>query len=285
MTERYLLGVEYEVVGQPPAAILHALREELAHYDATADFRAGVLTVRLALSADSPVDAARGVDFVQVSVLKHGPLRPMRMIGYDVVAEDRAGRRRDAEQHSPELAGLAEVAQITGYSKGRVSQLREDLSPYLLQELASGPVYRAAGVRRFAAENPKSTPGVRRSEIDLTPLERSLLEALAAAAAGVEAPAPAAGHRIVADAIEGVLGQGRQVLLHAQPEGSELAAAFGSLLMHGLVRTRMIYQKERAAMGAGHEEDLVVSLTSKGERHSGIRPQPGAGTEGQEDPQ
>ncbi|MFJ1662277.1 hypothetical protein [Streptomyces anthocyanicus] len=285
MTERYILGVEYEVGGQPPAAILHALQEELAHYDATADFRAGVLSVRLALCADSPVDAARGVDFVQVSVLRHGPLQPVRMIGYDVVAEDRAGCGRDAERHVPELAGLAEVAQITGYSKGRVSQLREDLSPHFLQELASGPVYRAAGVRRFAAENPKSAPGVRRSEIRLTPLERSLLEALAAAAAGVEAPPVAAGHRIVPEAIEGVLGHGRQVLLHAQPDGSELAAAFGSLLMHGLVRTRMIYLKERASMGAGHEEDLVVSLTSKGERHSGIRPQPAADVTGQEDAQ
>ncbi|MFI1189239.1 hypothetical protein [Streptomyces californicus] len=284
MTDRYILGVEYEVGGQPPATILHALQEELAHYDATADFRAGVLTVRLALCADSPVDAARGVDFVQVSVLRHRPLQPVRMIGYDVVAEDRAGRGRDAEPHVPELAGLAEVAQITGYSKGRVSQLREDLNPYLLQELASGPVYQAASVRRFAAENPKSAPGVRRSEIRLSPLERSLLEALAAAAAGVEAPPVAAGHRIVPEAIEGVLGKGRQVLLHAPPEGSELAAAFGSLLTHGLVRTRMIYRKERASMGAGHEKDLVVSLTSKGQRHSGIRPQPAAAT-GQEDTQ
>ncbi|MFG3429636.1 hypothetical protein [Streptomyces californicus] len=279
MTGRYHLRVEYEVGGQPSAAFLHALREDLTHYDAAADFRAGVLTVRLAIGADSPVDAARGVDFVQVSVLRHGPLHLARMIGYDVVAADRARARREADQHFVELAGLAEVAQITGYSKGRVSQLREDLSPYLLQVLASGPIYRAAGVRRFAAENPKSPRGVRPSEIPLTPLERSLLDVLAATAAGVDLPALAEAHRFVPDAIEGVLGNGRQVLLHAQPDGSELAAAFSALLMHGLVRTRMIYQKERTARGAGHEEDLVVSLTSKGERHSGIRPRTADGQE------
>jgi hypothetical protein len=278
----YNVRVEYDVSETPPDTIISALHDDLARYDASiGSSPAGGLTVRLFLEADSPVDAGtRGVEYVQGALLKH-EIFPSLMSGFEVLTEAEFDRRQD-EPLVPELAGLAEVALITGTTKGRASQLRPELEPYLVQELASGPVYLADGVRRFAAKEYNRTPGVRRSEIPLTPLERALLETLAAAAAGTEAPSPAAGHQIAAGAIEGVVGNGHQLQLHAQPADSDVAVALDNLLEHGLVRTRKIYKKETKEMDAGHEEDLVVSLTGKGERHSGIGA-PSAGAAGQEE--
>ncbi|TLQ39233.1 hypothetical protein [Streptomyces marianii] len=272
MTEStYNVRVEYDVSKMPSDAIISSIHEDLSRYDVSVGSSpAGGLTVRLFLQADSPVDAgARGVEYVQGTLLKHGVVQVHQMTGYEVLTEEEFDRRL-AEPLVPELAGMSEVAQITGTTRSRASQLRKKLEPYLVQELVSGPVYLASGVRAFAEKEYNRTPGVRRSEIPLTPLERALFESLAAAAAGTEVPSPTTDHQAVARVIEGVVGNGHQLQLHAQPSGSDIAGALDTLLEHGLVRTRKIYKKEMRELAAGHEEDLVVSLTVKGERHSGI---------------
>ncbi|MCX4826602.1 hypothetical protein OG883_43980 [Streptomyces sp. NBC_01142] len=278
----YNVRVEYDVSETPPDTIISDLHENLSRYDASiGSSPAGGLTVRLFLEADSPVDAGtRGVEYVQGALLKH-EIWLHQMTGFEVLTEEEFDRRL-AEPLVPELAGLSEVAQITGTTKSRASQLRSKLEPYFVQELASGPVYLAAGVRTFAEKEYNRTPGVRRTEIPLTPLERALLETLAAAASGTEVPSPGAGHQVAAGAIEGVVGNGHQLQLHAQPADSDVSVALDNLIDHGLVRIRKIYKKETKEMDAGHEEDLVVSLTGKGERHSGIDT-PSAGAAGQEE--
>ncbi|MFJ6752403.1 hypothetical protein ACIQNI_30090 [Streptomyces sp. NPDC091266] len=277
----YNVRVEYDVSELPPDTIISAVHEDLSRYDASVGSSpAGGLTVRLFLEADSPVDAgARGVEYVQGALLKH-EIYPDKMSGFEVLTEDEFDRQQ-ALPLVPELAGMAEVAHITGNTKQRASQLRPALEPYLVQELASGPVYLAEGVRRFADKEYNRTPGVRRTEIPLSPLERALLETLAATSFGTEVPSPAAGHQVAAGAIEGVVGNGHQLHLHAQPDDSDIAVALEGLLEHGLVRTRRIYKKEMVDLDAGHEEDLVVSLTGKGERHSGIAA-PSTGAAGRE---
>ncbi|MEU4080436.1 hypothetical protein [Streptomyces venezuelae] len=277
----YNVRVEYGAPETPPDSVITAVHEELARYDASVSSSpAGGLTVRLFLEADSAVDAGtRGVEYILGALLKHEVFQPHLMTGYEVITEEEFDRRL-AEPLVPELAGMTEVAQITGTTTSRASQLRDRLEPYLVQELASGPVYLASGVRKFAAKEYNRTPGVRRTEIPLTPIERALLDSLAAAAAGTEVDA--AGHQAVADAIEGVVGNGHQVQLHIQPADSEVTAALDTLLEHGLVRTRRIYKKEMQALDAGHENDLVVSLTGKGQRHSGTGT-PATGASGQQD--
>ncbi|MER8119168.1 hypothetical protein [Streptomyces sp. NPDC094031] len=268
----YNVRVEYgDVRETPPDSVIAAVHEDLDRYDVSiGSSPAGGLTVRLFLDADSPVDAGtRGVEYVLGTLLKHDIFHAHRMTGFEVITEEEFDRRL-AEPLVPELAGMTEVAQITGTTTSRASQLRAKLAPYLVQELASGPVYLASGVRRFAENDYNRTPGVRRTEIPLSPIERALLDSLAAAAAGTEvASTTAAGHQAVAQAIEGVLGNGHQLQLHFQPADSEVSAALDTLLEHGLVRTRRIYKKETSTMAAGHENDLVVSLTIKGQRHAG----------------
>jgi hypothetical protein len=51
----------------------------------------------------------------------------------------------------PELVGVAEVAEILGVSKQRVSALRDEpWFPRPITQLASGPVWSAAGIRKFS---------------------------------------------------------------------------------------------------------------------------------------
>lgn len=279
----YNVRVEFGVRETPPDTVITAVHEDLARYDVSVGSSpAGGLTVRLFLEADSPVDAGtRGVEYILGALLKHEVIQPHQMTGYEVITEEEFDRRL-AEPLVPELAGMTEVAQITGTTTSRASQLRARLAPYLVQELASGPVYLASGVRTFAEKEYNRKPGVRRTEIPLTPIERALLDSLAAAAAGTEVASTAAGHQAVSDAIEGVVGNGHQVQLHFQPADSEVTAALDTLLEHGLVRTRRIYKKEMEKMAAGHEDDLVVSLTGKGQRHSSAVT-PAADASGQED--
>ncbi|GGU39119.1 hypothetical protein [Streptomyces violascens] len=266
----YNVRVEYDVSETPPDEIITALYEDLAPYGGSiGSSPAGGLTVRLFLDADSPVDAGtRGVEYVQGALLKQG-LDITLMSGYEVITEAEFERRLD-EPHVPELAGMAEVTRITGASKGRASQLRPELKQWLVQELASGPVYLAEGVRRFAARNHNRVRGVRRTEIPLTPLERALLESLAAAELRTEVSSPTPDHQAVGAAIEGVVGNGRQLQLHTSPADSDLTVALGTLIEHGLASTRKLYKKELHELDAGHEEDLVVTLTGKGHRHADI---------------
>ncbi|MBQ0890031.1 hypothetical protein KBZ94_34765 [Streptomyces sp. RM72] len=281
----YNVRVEYGVPETPPDSVITAVHEELARYDASVSSSpAGGLAVRLFLEADSAVDAGtRGVEYILGALLKHEVFQVHPMTGFEVITEEEFDRRL-AEPLVPELAGMTEVAQITGTTTSRASQLRGRLEPYLVQELASGPVYLASGVRKFAEMEYNRKPGVRRTEIPLTPIERALLDSLAAAAAGTEIADAISGHQVVADAIEGVVGNGHQVQLHFQPADSEVTAALDTLLKHGLVRTRRIYKKETQTMAAGHEDDFVVSLTGKGQRHSGTGTA-AAGGSGQEDDQ
>jgi alpha-D-ribose 1-methylphosphonate 5-triphosphate synthase subunit PhnG len=53
----------------------------------------------------------------------------------------------------PELVGVAEVAEMLGVSKQRVSALKDEpWFPRPLAQLASGPAWSAAGIRKFASE-------------------------------------------------------------------------------------------------------------------------------------
>ncbi|MEO3976755.1 hypothetical protein [Streptomyces sp. CAU 1734] len=266
----YNVRVDYEADRPLPDETVSDLHDSLARNSGTVSVSpAGGLAVRIFLDADSPVDAGiRGVEYVQAALLRHEILRPARMTGFEVLSEEEFDRQL-AEPLVPELAGLAEVARIAGVSKGRASQLRSELGPYFVQELASGPVYLASGVRTYAAED-RPTPGVRRTEIPLTPLERALLDTLAKAAEHTRTDFPSDEHRAAAGAIEGVAGNGHQVQFHPPQNDPGLTTALDTLVEHGLVRTRRIYKKESQAMAPGHEEDLIVTLTVKGRRHSGL---------------
>ncbi|MFJ4700516.1 hypothetical protein ACIP5N_21945 [Streptomyces sp. NPDC088768] len=272
----YNVRVEFDVSETPSDTIISALYEDLARYSASVGSSpAGGLTVRLFLDADSPVDAGtRGIEYAQGALLNQG-LYTTRMSGYEVITEEEFDRR-EAEPRVPELAGLAEVAEITGATKGRASQLRPALEQYLVQELASGPVYLAEDVRRFAAQEYNRVRGVRRTEIPLSPLERALLEALAAAEMHTEVPSPTPEHQVAGTAIEGVVGNGRQLQLHTSPADSGLTAALDTLIEHGLASTRKLFKKELRDLAAGHEDDLVVTLTIKGHRHADIDAVPAA---------
>ncbi|KOU43580.1 hypothetical protein [Streptomyces sp. WM6378] len=262
----YNVRVEYDVPETPPDEIITALYEDLAPYGGSiGSSPAGGLTVRLFLDADSPVDAGtRGIEYVQGALLKQG-LDITLMSGFEVLTEAEFDRRL-AEPPVPELAGVAEAAEIIQVSRTRVGQLlaEGDLDTYHVQSLASGPIFLAAGLRGYAATEHNRTRGVRLSPLPLTPVERALLEALAATATGTPVPKSTAEHQAVAACIE-EMPRNFQVRLHSQPADSSIAPALATLASHKLIRSRGVVRREAEP---GHEDDLVITVLDKGHRHA-----------------
>ena len=266
---QFSVYVEFTDSGTTPEAFVD-IAEDLTAYGGTAGTAPnGNLSIRLFVESDSAVDAGnRGVEYAQGAAMKQGVYPAV--VGIEVMTEAEFDRRL-AEPIVPELAGVAEAADIIQVSRTRVGQLLDagDLKPHHLQTLASGPVFSADGLRRYAVTEHNRTRGVRLTPLALSPAERALLEVLAASAARTTVPATTEEHQLAAAAIESVADAG-QVRLHWQPASSDLAGALDVLAGHKLIRTRGVFRKEA---DAGHEDDLVVTVLNKGHRHAGTAAQ------------
>ncbi|WP_327359718.1 hypothetical protein [Streptomyces sp. NBC_01304] len=269
--------VEFDAPDITPEACSEIHEDLLDHSPAVGIAPNSHLSIRLFVESDSPLNAGtHGLEYAQGAAMKYG-ISPAAVQGFEVLTEAEFDRRLDLPA-VPELAGTAEAADIIKVSRTRVGQLLKDgdLAPYHVQALASGPLFDAEGLRRYAATEHKGTRGRPKAEIPLTDLERALLEVLAAAS--VHAPLPSAGelYEMAAGAVDGSVGRA-QVRLHQQPAFSALPGALDSLVGHRLVRTRSVSLKEAAG---GHEDDLVVTVLGKGLRHAGVEA-PAAGAKEQ----
>ncbi|MFF9785659.1 hypothetical protein [Streptomyces nigrescens] len=264
--------VEFDAPNTPPA-VLSEIYESLVKYGGNVSTASnGNLVARLFVEAESALDAGtRGVEYAQAAALQQG-ITPETVVGFEVVTEAEFERRL-GEPLVPELAGAAEAAAIVHVTNTRIGQLLDkgDLRPHHVQTLASGPVFLADGLRRYAEHI--RTSGQRRRDLPLSEFERALLEVLAAAAhRSTPLPSTTEHHRQAAGAIEEMVGNA-QVRLHVEPATSALASALDQLVGHRLVRTRGVYRKEERA---GHEDDLVVTVLGKGMRHAGVDSTPAA---------
>ncbi|MFE2640145.1 hypothetical protein ACFXKF_36275 [Streptomyces scopuliridis] len=220
----------------------------------------GNLSLQLMVEADSALEAAAGAAKIAERALRDLGATAT-LVGIEVVTEAELDRRQ-AEPLVPELSGIAEAAGIIGIHKQQVARLvnRGDLTA--VQTLAAGPVFVADTVRRFAEKEHTRRIGRPVADLGLSPVERSLLNLLAAAADKAERPAtpelPAADQVIV-----GVTTDSR-VRLHLGADANTLAGALDTLSRHKLVRTRDLTRAEQAT---GDPQDTVVTVLAKGRRH------------------
>ncbi|WP_432156070.1 hypothetical protein [Streptomyces sp. bgisy153] len=223
----------------------------------------GNLSVRLFVDAGSVVDAVnRGIEYAQAAAMTQD-ITPDAVIGVEVITEGELDRR-NAQPLVPELAGVAEAAEIVGVTKQRISDL-QPLRKYLVQELAAGPVFLADGVRAYAATEHNATRGAKISDLGLSPVERAVLKLLHAMSDGLPWSADTPAEQTASQAlhVEEVLGEGR-LRVHPRPAG-DLEAVLGRLVEHRLLKTRKPYRAEQLD---GHDTDLVVTVTDKGRRHA-----------------
>ncbi|MFE6272208.1 helix-turn-helix domain-containing protein [Streptomyces goshikiensis] len=238
-------------------------------HDALAEHAGGVgpaangnLSARVFIEAESVVDAlVRAVEITGQAVRGLG--LPDAVIGAEVLTEAEF-ERREAEPIVPELAGVSEAAAILGVHKQQIARLveRGDLTP--VQDLAGGSVFAAGTVRTYAEKKQNRQIGRPVKDLGLSPLERTLLDALVVSSRGA-APAGAAD---VQDAIVDVLPDAR-IRIHCGAQASELTSALDSLTSHRLVRTRALTKAEQKD---GNVDDLVVTVLDKGIRHSQVAP-------------
>ncbi|MEO3976717.1 hypothetical protein [Streptomyces sp. CAU 1734] len=225
------------------------------------------LSMRFFIDADSALDAVtRGIEYAQGAVMTHG-IHPSTVVGAEVVTEAEL-ERRNAAPLVPELAGVTEAAEIVGVTKQRISDLSGPLRKHLVQDLAAGPVYLAAGVREYAATEHNATRGVRIADLGLSPAERAVLELLHAMTEHLpwSADTPARQTADRALHVEEILTEGRLRVHPRNGSDFDLEAALERLVTHRLLKTRKPYRAERLD---GHDTDLVVTITDKGRRHAG----------------
>lgn len=251
---------EYNATDTPPELYSELFDALIEHSPGVGPGPSGNLSLRLMIEADSALEAASKAVALADTALRQLDFSPT-LVGIEVVTEAELDRRQD-EPRVPELAGIAEAADILGVHKQQVDRLvgRGDLQP--VQTLAAGPVFAADAVRSFAEKRQSRRIGRPVADLGLSPIERDLLSLLATASTEPEAstgsqlPGP---DQIVAEVYSD-----SRVRVHLGAT-SPVTNALTTLTRHKLVRVRKLTVAERAT---GDPDDAVVTLLAKGHRHA-----------------
>ncbi|MET8768837.1 MULTISPECIES: hypothetical protein [unclassified Streptomyces] len=120
----------------------------------------GNISVRLLIDTDSVTNAfTLGIEAAQGAGIT-ADITPDTVIHAEVMTEAEFDRREAQLPVAaiPPLAGIREAADILGVTEAEVAELAPQLEPYIVQNLAAGPVYLSAGVIEVAARHALS-PG------------------------------------------------------------------------------------------------------------------------------
>lgn len=148
-------SVLVEGPGEPSDERLADLAEHVARWHGVASGGGGRIAARLTVDSDTPAGAVAGaVEAVREWIVEPDTLEVATMKRLD-----------ERNAHPPvELVGVAEVAELLGVARQRVSELgRTGRLPAPAARLAAGPVWERPAVERFAAEW-RRRPGRPRSE-------------------------------------------------------------------------------------------------------------------------
>ncbi|MEE1737024.1 helix-turn-helix domain-containing protein [Streptomyces sp. BE147] len=252
---------EYDATETPPELHSELFEALIEHAPGVGPGPNGNLSLRLMIQADSALKAAsETVALADIALHKIG-LSPT-LVGIEVVTEAELDRRQ-AEPSIPELASIAEAADILGVHKQQVDRLvgRGDLPA--AQTLEAGPIFAADTVRGFAQKRQSRRIGRPVADLGLSPIERDLLNLLATASdelkrlSSSELPNP---DQIIAEVYSS-----SRFRVHLGADAGPLNDALSALSRHKLVRTRKLTLAERAT---GDRNDAVVTILAKGRRHA-----------------
>ncbi|MEU5430797.1 hypothetical protein AB0H73_35065 [Streptomyces olivoreticuli] len=243
MTTAFSVYVEFDRPGTDPdtcTRLLDALGEHSPA--AVGPAENGNLSVRLFVDADSVVLAfTLGLESAQRAAITCG-ISPDTVIATTVITEEEFDRR-EAQPAVPELAGLAEAADIIGVSDDGLGQLRAELEPHTVQHLTTGPLFLAADLEEVRARHA------------LPQAQQALLDALTAAT--LDALPPTTPARQAADAIQEVRPDGTLRVRHSNNTNT------GGLLAN--LADRALVELHRSS---GHPDDMLVTVTTRGRRHA-----------------
>ncbi|MFF4205564.1 hypothetical protein ACFYZ8_33505 [Streptomyces sp. NPDC001668] len=220
----------------------------------------GNISVRLLIDTDTvPRAFTLGVEAAQGAGIA-ADITPDTVIHAEVMTEAEFDRR-EAQLPAPAvppLAGIHEAADILGVSEAEVTELAPELEPHLVQDLASGPVYLAAGVVETATRHA------------LSPDDQSLLHVLYAASVRAPLPDTAPSHRAAAAYVGAVLDDG-SVQIHCR---ADAALDLGAALRRLADRTLVIIDDTHGIPGERREGSAVAvmrsRITERGKRHASM---------------
>ncbi|MFJ1662288.1 hypothetical protein [Streptomyces anthocyanicus] len=252
---------EYNATDTPPELYSELFDALIEHSPGVGPSPSGNLSLRLMIQADSALEAASEAAALADTALRTIGLSPT-LVGIEVVTEAELDRRQ-AEPCIPELAGIAEAADILGVHKQQVDRLvsRGDLQA--AQTLAAGPIFAADTIRGFAEKRQSRRIGRPVADLGLSPIERDLLNLLATASK--EPKRSAASHLPNTDQIIAEVYSDSRLRVHLDTDTGPVTDALATLSQHKLVRTRKLTLAEKTT---GDPSDSVVTLLAKGLRHA-----------------
>ncbi|MFD8416557.1 hypothetical protein ACFV2Q_33250 [Streptomyces sp. NPDC059650] len=180
------------------------------------------------------------------------------VVGVEAVTEAELDRR-NAEKDIPALAGVGEIAELFGVTRGRAGQLtKRDDFPSAVTHLKSGPVYVMEQVQAFGQSWDRK--GGRPPKAVLTEVEKVLLTALRDAKA-------ASSLAIVGWTDQGTdivvtSGEGRTFMVELKDSATAEAESPDEAIAK-LSKEKLVKVTRRS-----DRNELEVELTPKGERHA-----------------
>ncbi|MFD8732340.1 hypothetical protein [Streptomyces sp. NPDC059611] len=219
----------------------------------------GNLSVRIFVEAST---ARQAIDtgLKAVSAALKGLDVTIPVVGVEAVTEAELDRR-NAATDIPPLAGVGEIADLFGVTRGRAGQLtkRDDFPP-VIAHLKSGPIYVKEQVEAFG-QSWDRRGGRPAKPVVLTEVERGLLTALRDAGA-------ARSHAVV-----GWAEQGYDIVV-TSGEGRAFVAELKNSTTGEAERPDQVIErltKEKLVSVTRRDDELDVELTPKGEKHAAGR--------------
>jgi hypothetical protein len=129
---------------------IDTLFETLLPLAPVASFEPGRLGVGVTVEDTTPEGALRRAKKAVAPAMLRSRFGRGHLVGVEMYTNEELDRR-NAIPNYPEVVGVAEVAEMLGVSKQRVSELaRSKRFPSALYELAAGPVWVKPAIERFA---------------------------------------------------------------------------------------------------------------------------------------
>ncbi|MFE9121523.1 hypothetical protein [Streptomyces sp. NPDC007172] len=218
----------------------------------------GNLSVRIFVEASTARQAvSTGLEAVSTALKDLHVTAPV--VGVEAITEAELDRR-NTEKDIPALAGVGEIAELFGVTRGRAGQLtkRDDFPPAVAQ-LKSGPVYVKDHVQAFGQRWDRRG-GRPPKPVALTEVERALLTTLRDADASHSRARVGRGPK--GNDIVVTSGEGQAFVVRLED-----TAGAEEQVLHKAIK-KLAGEKLVNVTSASDRAELDVELTPKGEKHA-----------------
>ncbi|OEV12587.1 hypothetical protein [Streptomyces nanshensis] len=283
MSEAYSVYAELAAAQVTEDAVEQLFDALAEHSPSVSHAPNGNLSVRVFVEAGN-VEAALPAGLNTIKSAARELQIPDAVAGVEIITEGELDRRL-TEPPVPPLAGISEIADLGGFSRQRAKVVAERKDfPDPVDNLAGGPIFIKEQVTRFFATW-KRTVGRPPKPVDLTPLEKTVLQALAlhlepapnhqkladiaatnSALPGTPEDLTSLLNALTDDLVQTLDVARRRLRVRLSPTEQHRPRLLDTL--ESLTAKKLLNTHSGLAIDNSAPADIVVTVTDKGHRHS-----------------